>query len=449
MSHHTTLNSVSSSDPGTLQVGTAKVDITSPADALPPGYTSVHDPVYARAIVINNGTTRAVLLGADLVGMVDDAYAELTQQITQEVGCPPENILISCTHTHASPRPGAGFRASAPVDPRYVERVKKGLFEAVRQANQTLQPARVGFGTGQFHMNVNRDAIHPESRTWYQGANLDGPSDKTLSVIKFVSLSGEPIAVYINYAMHANLMYMRNQIGGDFPGACARYLEDVYDEKLVAIWTSGAAGDQNPLYIRLGEPAVAAMKRSQFAAAGGDPSDVHGIAQFTDAVLDPKILDRGTRLIDSIGLLMGEEVIRVMETIRRTATQTKITGALRTISCPGRRRTNTGREGSPGIYEDAEPIDVRLGLLTIGSIALPWVTAELFTPIGQRLKEQSPMQQMVLVTLANGSSAGYIPDDSAYERQTFQVLGSRIKKGYAEGAIVDTLVDLMDESLYG
>lgn len=426
-----------------LHVGTAKVDITSPADALPPGYTSVHDPVYARAIVIDNGKNRAVLLGADLVGMVDDAYEELTGQITQEVGCPQENILISCTHTHASPRPGVGFRPEMPFDPNYVERVKKGMFESVRLANQNLQPARVGYGAGQFFMNVNRDAIHPESRSWYQGPNLDGPSDKTLAVIKFESMAGEPIAVYINYAMHANLMYMRNQIGGDFPGACARYLEDVYDEKLVAIWTSGAAGDQNPLYIRLGEPAVAAMKRPQFAAAGGDPSDVHALAQFTGATLDPRILDRGTRLINSIGLLMGEEVIRVMENMGRTAGQVEITGALRTVSCPGRRRTNAGREGTPGTYEDAAPVNIRLGLLTIGEIALPWVTAELFTPIGQRLKEQSPLKKMLLVTLANGSSAGYIPDDSAYERQTFQVLGSRIKKGCAEQTIVNTLLELI------
>ena len=43
---------------------------------------------------------------------------------------------------------------------------------------------------------------------------------------------------------------------------------------MVAIWTAGAAGDQNPLYLRLAEPAFAAQKRAQFVASGGDPDNV-------------------------------------------------------------------------------------------------------------------------------------------------------------------------------
>jgi hypothetical protein len=156
----------------------------------------------------------------------------------------------------------------------------------VRQANANLQPARVGYGTGQFHVNVNRDAIHPETRTWCQGPNPDGPSDKTVAVVKFESLTGEPIAVYVNYAMHANLMFMRNEISVGFPGAMSRYIEEVYDENAIAVWTAGAAGDQNPLYLRLAEPAIAAQKAPQFAAQGGDPKNVFALANYKDAKLD-------------------------------------------------------------------------------------------------------------------------------------------------------------------
>lgn len=34
---------------GQLRIDAAKVDITSPENALPPGYKSIHDHVYARA----------------------------------------------------------------------------------------------------------------------------------------------------------------------------------------------------------------------------------------------------------------------------------------------------------------------------------------------------------------------------------------------------------------
>ncbi len=349
----------SSVESGQLLVGAAKVDITSPENALPFGYKAIHDHVYARAIVLDNRKTKAVLLGADLGMFTEDSYAELVQRIMHEVGCPAEHILMSATHTHGSPSPGAqpvpGRQTNVldSFDVPYAERIKQGVFEAVRQANAKLQPARVGYGTGQFHVNVNRDAIHPDTRQWYQGPNLDGPSDKTVAVVKFESLAGAPIAVYINYAMHANLVFMRNEISGDFPGATSRYLEEVYDDQIVAVWTAGAGGDQNPLYLRLAEPALAAQKRPQFAAVGGDPENVIALANFADAKLDPKTLDLNARLVNSIGQLLGEEVIRVMGNIRRTSSTVRIWGALTTVNCPGRQRTNTGREGAPGTYVDA------------------------------------------------------------------------------------------------
>ena len=86
---------------------------------------------------------------------------------------------------------------------------------------------------------------------------------------------------------------------------------------------------------------------------GGDPENVIALANFADAKLDPKTLDLNARLVNSIGQLLGEEVIRVMGNIRRTSSTVRIWGALTTVNCPGRQRTNTGREGAPGTYVDA------------------------------------------------------------------------------------------------
>jgi hypothetical protein len=48
-----------------------------------------------------------VLIGADLGMFTEDSYEELSQRIVQGVGCPIESIVMSCTHTHGSPSPGA------------------------------------------------------------------------------------------------------------------------------------------------------------------------------------------------------------------------------------------------------------------------------------------------------------------------------------------------------
>jgi hypothetical protein len=90
---------MTTTESGQLRVGAAKVDITPPEDALPSDYKSIHDPIYARAIVLDNRHTKAVLLGIDVVMLLEGVYTELAQQIMAEVGCPIENILMTATHT--------------------------------------------------------------------------------------------------------------------------------------------------------------------------------------------------------------------------------------------------------------------------------------------------------------------------------------------------------------
>jgi hypothetical protein len=166
-----------------------------------------------------------------------------------------------------------------------------------------------------------------------------------------------------------------------------------------------------------------------------------------DATLDPKTLDLGARLVNSIGQLLGEEVIRVMGNMQRLSSEVRLWGAHDAIRCPGRQRTDSGREGAPGTYVDADPVSIPLGLLVIGQIALVAVTAEPYTMIGQRLKAAAPYGNTVVVTQANGRSVGYVPDDASYARHTFQVLGTRIKPGCAEQGIIHTVLDLMEKSL--
>ena len=62
-------------NPGTLKVGAAKVDITPASDpAVPPSGKFEHEHLYVRAIVLDNGTTRAALIGADQANMPDTVW---------------------------------------------------------------------------------------------------------------------------------------------------------------------------------------------------------------------------------------------------------------------------------------------------------------------------------------------------------------------------------------
>ena len=152
------------------------------------------------------------------------------------------------------------------------------------------------------------------------------------------------------------------------------------------------------------------------------------------------------QMILSMGQFLGEEVLRVMRNMERMETAIRIDGRHKLVTCPGRERTNQGRAGYPGEYRDADPVEIRLGLLELGDIMIGAVNAEVFNPIAQRLKRESPYARTMLATLTNGSArSGYIPHDAGFGMYTFEVLSSRLQPGCAELAIVDGLLDLMPQ----
>jgi neutral ceramidase len=430
-----------------LKAGAARVDITPPVNpAYPPSGKYDHEKMYVRAIVLDNGETRAALVGADLPDITNPIWSGAAPVIAKELNCPVENLILSPTHSHSACPSGP---PPPPFNQIPVESTVKAIVNAVQMAKAKLQPARVGFGTGAAYLNVNRDAINRETRLWTQAANLEGPSDKTLAVVTITDLNGAPIAGYMNYPMHAIDGFLTGITTADFPGAACRWVERAFKSDMVMIYTQGASGDQNPLWLRPGTNALASktgvkmtgyeMVREKIEAPLRDGSLPHG-------KLDPEVADNLERWIDALGLILGEEAIRVMTNIDKQYSDVRIWGSQKIITLPGRKRTNTGREGEPGIYEDGPPVNIRLGLLGIGNIALTSIDSEIYNIFAQHLKKASPMTNTVMVTNSNGrTNSGYIIDDAAYGRNTFQVLGNRLKPGNAEQGIVGGLLDLIQQ----
>jgi hypothetical protein len=415
---------------GALRAGAARVDITPAADAALPmsgyggrtqGFKGIHDPIYVRAIVVDDGTTQAALVAWELIAVPDSVWKELAPRVASEAGIRTENLLLAAVHDHGAPSPGL---ATPPGAAEYTKKVEDAAVEAIRRAKQRLQPARFGLGTGTAYVNVNRRELTP-SQGWWLGYNEKGVSDKTVNVLRFEDTSGKPIAFFINYPVHVVVMGPDNyQITGDLAGATSRFVEQHYagkdhprsdaghrlrlkpeeksDDGVVAVWTSGAAGDQNPV-----------------SMASGD--------DFW--------------LADALGRILGEEVVRVAGAIQ-TSPEGSIRGVQRVVTCPGRQVEAGPRPRTDYKFSDAPPVNIRLGLLTIGNVALAGVSGEVFTLISQHLKKESPIANTIMVTHANGSS-GYIPSETGFDQIGYEATTSHLKPGCAEDAIVNGFVGLM------
>jgi Neutral/alkaline non-lysosomal ceramidase, N-terminal len=426
---------LSAAPQGSLSVGAARVDVTPPADAALPmsgyssrkqGFQKIHDHIYARAIVLSDGTHEAAILSWELIGMPDAAWQELSQRVSKELGIPAENLILAAEHVHSAPTVAGAYTKGTPATIAYTAKLEEAAFEAVKQAKANLQPARFGFGTGKAYVNINRRERFPDGH-WDLGYNPGGPSDKTVAVLKFETLTGKPIALFINYAVHGVVMGPNNlEVSGDLPGATSRFVEQYYQGEIptrsdggwdlqlqphekttgvVALWTSGAAGDQNPIVMDSGE-------------------------DFT--------------MVDALGRILGEETVRVANSIKDLSSNASVWGTQRVIHCPGRKVVPGPHPHGVFKFEDADPVNIRLSLLMLNKIALAGVSGEVLTPIYLHLEKESPFQDTIMVTHVNGLS-GYIPNDAAYKEVSYEITTTHLKPGCAEGGIVNSLVDMMNQ----
>ena len=89
-----------------LRAGAAKVDVTP--SPLPRNTLGVHDRLYARAIVLDNGAATAALITLDAGSVSDATWQAVTQQLASELGIPATHVMLTATHTHSAG--GAGGR---------------------------------------------------------------------------------------------------------------------------------------------------------------------------------------------------------------------------------------------------------------------------------------------------------------------------------------------------
>jgi neutral ceramidase len=443
-----------------LRAGAAKVDITPSQSQLASPTDSIRDHLYVRAIVVDDGRTCAALINIDgfVQGRVVDTAIAKSSASTK---CPAENYIISGTHSHSASTGGLGGAGFPDA-----QTMTAAIVSAVDTAKSKLAPARVGYGKTNLDLNVNRDLFNSRLE-WRQEPNPEGSSDKTLSVVEFVGADNVPIGVYMNYAMHPINFYRSGVISADFPGEAAKYVEELFDNKAVAVFSQGASGDQNPrLWLspsfitrsrqRLGAPqtigpplppAQSSTPRGFNAAAAGSSTTA---IPPENMEAYKKAIGRTGEYVIMLGQMIGTSAVRLMREEIQPVDSAAIWGGQQGFTCPGRERldaANPARENVFPGYKDGADVNLKVGLVRIGDINFVTVNGEVYSKIGLKLKDASPANNTIVVTLANGSAnSGYIYSDDAYSHLTFQVIGSRLKPGCAEGKIISTAIGLMRKS---
>jgi neutral ceramidase len=434
-----------------LRVGVAKVDIT-PKDLtglvgiIPRPYGGVHDHLYARALVLNNGVNTAAIVALDLVEMGNTM--PLRERIAKELAIPADHIIIGASHDHNAPRggpatPGTSSAQGRPYSPpAYIQQVDDSIVEVLKEAKGALRPARFGFGTGKVDVSVARYGYTPE-RGWRENPNEDGFSDKTVAVVKFETLAGAPIAIMFNYAVHSNSMTGEpsNMINGDIAGNAEKFIEHQYNDKVVALWSMGAAADEYP-------------KFNWDMGLLDDKSSVYEPVEMQGGMIGGevmKVTKHITRMTDAASLYASERVVPCEMNTVQTNPGGAGAGTNGGPNAAGRNATAAAAPRPPQMEmkqllpppKPGDKLDIHLGLIRINQLAITGVSGEVGSGIYQHLKKESPFPDTVMITLSNDRD-GYIPDDAGWDHQGN---GQAFVRGCAERAIVDNLVEMMNATL--
>ena len=237
-----------SSSVGSLRAGVAKSDITTSDPNV-----RVNDSLFAKALVLNDGTTTLVIISMDAVAIggicdiKDNFLPKLRARIENDLNITGRNVLINASHTH----PHGPLLCD---DDEQVSRT----FDTVRCAMQNMATVKVGVGVGhEDRFIMNRTLRLKDGQQWTirhanpcppdEEVESTGPIDPEIGILRIDRLNGRPFAVVFNFACHPYIGVPRGGVTADYPGVACRVIEDNLGPGAMALFLQGAAGDIAPI----------------------------------------------------------------------------------------------------------------------------------------------------------------------------------------------------------
>jgi len=447
-----------------FRAGAAVSNITPPLDEpivggwnSPPA-THVHDELYAKCLVLDDGKIRMVFVVCDSLGITREVYDAAKRVIHQKTGIPPENMMMSATHTHSSiSARGANRLIRNKELSDYQQFLVTRIADGVRRAVNNLEPARIGWGCGQeptqvfnrrYYMKPGTPVPNPfggqdkvimnPGRGNPNILKAAGPTDPDIAFLSVQSVGGRPIALLANYSLHYVGPGKPGTISADYFGVFADRIQqllgaDRMDPPFVGIMSNGTSGDINN---------IDWLKKPQKRFAPYEK-----MRQVGDLVA--KAVYKAHQKVDfhdwvPLGAMQKELTLAV-----RKPTEEQMAYARRMLekpddAMPYHKREKVYARRTVQMHESPEQVSVILQSFHIGDLGICAIPFEVFVEIGLEIKRTSPFVQTFTVSHANGSY-GYLPTVQQHELGGYETwLGTNTVEIQAAPKIVRTLISMFD-----
>jgi hypothetical protein len=424
-----------------LKGGCAKVNITPPIGipligSYGKSSDDVLDELYAKALVLDDGTNVVAIISADLLYTpLEEITVPVRQIITEKTSIPRRNILVCATHTHSGPEVFTRSKFGNPkdqppaIDRSYLDTLVKKIAGSVLIAHKELKQVKIGAAKGRAPEIVynrrpkNNDGlvkmaftlppevratrkvvidpsgdvrttfVLPDDKTEWKF----GPIDPEVCVLRIENMAGEILASLVNFGCHPVCIYphLSTSISADYPAHVSSVIEQA--EGGLCLFALGLAGDAVPF-------------------------------------------DRGFVQCRQIGRAVGGEALRRLQFVTTTDDVT-LSGLKKEIVFPAKR---PAAEETADDDKIPEPVTSEIQVLRIGDIYILGLPGEVLVEVGLEIKKRAGLENLFIVTVSN-DAIGYVCHSAAYDEGGYEPAGAtKLAKGAGE-IMIEQALKLIDQ----
>ena len=435
-------------DPKTLYAGYSRVVVTPPMGYDIPGYFSkrysdgIIDDLHLRCTALSLGDVTGLVYCCDSLEMKQLYFDAVKVKIAERCNIDPENIYITCTHSHTS------FRLSTAI-------TEDELFNAHQQfmmekfcecgyaALQDLKPCTMRTASGNAQDVAYCRLYRLKDGTCKTNPPIGSPDvvapigeqDTGIQLIHFVREDANDIML-MSFGTHADT------VGGtkfcpDWPGYLMQAVERAFDDKVDAMILMGTQGNSNTrkVFNQKDIPTgVARAKRTGYVLAG----EFIRIAEYTKEVPVDKLAFAHKYVIIEKSECEPEEIPIAYEVCNIYREKGRNAEELKQYSMSVPRAIRI-----KGNLERTEPFNLRVSGFRVGNVAAVGIPGEPFMSIGLDIKSRSCMD-MTLVTASTNGHQGYFPDAISFKEKGYESDYSPFAHDCGQ-KLADTAIDVINE----
>ena len=436
-------------------IGAAEVDITPPVGHRMAGYfderlaTGIHDPLKAKAIVMQQGSEKIALVFCDLVGVSLNVTTNARAQAERKTGIPVSHIVISATHSHTGPlfddvrrhyfhEAAVARHGNDPQEQIYYPAfLTEKLVSVIGEAQGKLRPARLQAGiTTQPDLTFNRRYWMKNGRVVFNPGQLNtnivraaGPSDPEVGLLLARDKADRPFAGATVFAMHSDT------IGGTLYSADYAYfleqkLRETFGPEFISAFGAGTCGDLNHINVQKKEPVKGLEVAERLGTTLGQA--VLNAAPNLEMISHPSLAVRSSKLIAPLQEISPEELADARTKITKLGDpDTDFTVKVLAV-----KRLDLARRGP------VVPLEVQVFRFDADT-ALVCLPCEIFVELGLAIKQGSPFKKTIVMSICNDRPS-YVPTRKAFTEGSYEVTNARVKPGVGE-MLVETALKLLRE----